>query len=323
MANALRVIIVVVFCLMIGLANVLDFIHADASASNAGNAKVEISFKDLQEHWSKAYVKALVDKKVVNGFPDGTFRPQSSVTVAEFTKIIVTSLGHQPNTVVGKKHWAQGYMDKALYEGLIMSTEKEFQAYDKPMTRGQVARMIYRALSDPQEFHEMTYYQYMIKDFGLTHLDNRIEILNCFRKGIITGYSDGTFRDHLPVTRAEASTMVMRYLDENMRIEPVLPYAEGVTVYESSKGTDTSFAISYNISLPLNPQLISVNKYLMKYVDDKTRYSLLEYASIKTDTKSKLIKKDFKPTNSKYTVSVISGPNTAVITIRGTINEAQ
>lgn len=315
MANALRVIIVVVFCLMIGLANVLDFIHADASASNAGNAKVEISFKDLQEHWSKAYVKALVDKKVVNGFPDGTFRPQSSVTVAEFTKIIVTSLGHQPNTVVGKKHWAQGYMDKALYEGLVMSTEKEFQAYDKPMTRGQVARMIYRALSDPQEFHEITYYQYMIKDFGLTHLDNRIEILNCFRKGIITGYSDGTFRDHLPVTRAEASTMVMRYLDENMRIEPVLPYAEGVTVYESSKDNEYNFYISFNLSYPLTPQIESVKTFLRRYIQEETVENLIKYAITKVNYRENLKLKAF--ISNGYETEVLSNAGNSLVNIRG------
>ena len=46
------------------------------------------SFKDIQGHWSQEYVEVLSDSKLVNGYEDGTFKPNNSITKVEFFKII-------------------------------------------------------------------------------------------------------------------------------------------------------------------------------------------------------------------------------------------
>lgn len=284
----------------------------------AANPSVK-TFSDMNTHWSKTYVDALVAKKVIDGFPDGTFKPQGTVTVGEFSKILVTSLGHYPKALPGKKHWAQCYIDKALTEGLVMSTEKEFQSLDKAMTRGQVARMIYRALPDPQAFNEMVYYQYMVKDFSLCSADDRLAILNCFRKGIITGYTDGTFKDKTTVTRAEATAMMIRYLEKTQRIEPKLPYAEGVTVSEGYESNSFAFYISFDLNYPVNNQLVSISDYLNKWINEKLTEEVLLYARSKTDARKALTLKTYYSNN--LTIEVLSGPINNKIVIRSFKNE--
>ena len=50
-------------------------------------------FKDIDEHyWAYDAIAYLVENHVINGYPDGTFRPERSVSRAEFAKMLATSL---------------------------------------------------------------------------------------------------------------------------------------------------------------------------------------------------------------------------------------
>jgi len=278
-----------------------------------------IHFSDMSGHWGLPYVNALIKKQVIGGFPDGTFKPQGTVTVAEFSKILVSALGYKPQTVSDQGHWARGYMDVALKQGLVYSNEKEFQALNAPLTRGQLSRMLYRALPEPFAFKDLVYHQYMIKDFDLCQPDDRLPILNCFRLGIITGYPDSTFKDKLNVTRAEASAMMMRYLDESLRLVPTLPYAEGVTITESEEKDRYDFYIAFNLTESLEPQYVCIENYLNKKISVENTNKILQYARQKTNYRDELSLK--KMLSGQYHVEVLSSKLNALIIIRGIKNE--
>jgi hypothetical protein len=44
---------------------------------------------DLPGHWSEEFVNPLVDQGVINGYPDGTYRPDNPINRAELVKIVV------------------------------------------------------------------------------------------------------------------------------------------------------------------------------------------------------------------------------------------
>lgn len=44
--------------------------------------------KDIQGHWAQGFIQALADSNVINGFPDGTFKPDAPVTRAQFAAIM-------------------------------------------------------------------------------------------------------------------------------------------------------------------------------------------------------------------------------------------
>ena len=46
------------------------------------------SFSDIQNHWAKIFVDGLVERAVISGFPDRTFRPNSNLTRAQFAAIV-------------------------------------------------------------------------------------------------------------------------------------------------------------------------------------------------------------------------------------------
>jgi parallel beta-helix repeat protein len=55
-----------------------------ASSSTDGQS----AFRDVQGHWAQAYIKALAKRKIISGFPNGTFRPNDLVTRVQFAAII-------------------------------------------------------------------------------------------------------------------------------------------------------------------------------------------------------------------------------------------
>jgi hypothetical protein len=61
---------------------------ADTSV-NTGTA----GFSDVKNHWAKATIAWAMDKKIVSGYPDGTFRPDQQVSEAEFLTMFVNAFG--------------------------------------------------------------------------------------------------------------------------------------------------------------------------------------------------------------------------------------
>jgi hypothetical protein len=75
-------------------------------------------FSDMAGHWAESYVSSAVSKGWVDGYPDGTFLPQQTITRAEAMKLVNRVLGRKtdgegllPELVTGwtdadENHWA-------------------------------------------------------------------------------------------------------------------------------------------------------------------------------------------------------------------------
>jgi hypothetical protein len=80
-------------------------------------------FSDLpQNHWAYNAVKFMVERGIITGYPDNTFRPDNPVTRAEFARIMVISLNLPIKVTdnpsfkdVPKDHWAYPYVETAKY----------------------------------------------------------------------------------------------------------------------------------------------------------------------------------------------------------------
>jgi len=49
---------------------------------------VNMNFKDTQGHWAREEIEKAVNNNILNGYPDGTFKPEQTVTRAEMAVII-------------------------------------------------------------------------------------------------------------------------------------------------------------------------------------------------------------------------------------------
>jgi len=92
------------------------------TSSNAAPVKLN----DISGHWAKAKIERAVSLGFINGYPDGTFKPDKSVTRAEFVAILLSSAkitGEIPKNYsfpdVSSKHWASKPIYKAVELGWI------------------------------------------------------------------------------------------------------------------------------------------------------------------------------------------------------------
>jgi len=62
----------------------------------SANSTESSIFKDDAsiDNWAKGYIYGSVDKKLINGYPDKTFRPKNNITRAEVAKILCVLLGN-------------------------------------------------------------------------------------------------------------------------------------------------------------------------------------------------------------------------------------
>ena len=77
-------------------------------------------FSDMKDHWAKANVENLRSKGIIDGYEDGTFKPENTVTYGEFIKMLVVAVtGENPGVSIDGSHWASGYYKAALENNLL------------------------------------------------------------------------------------------------------------------------------------------------------------------------------------------------------------
>lgn len=188
-------------------------------SSNLVNA-AETKFSDVQDSaWYIESMYKLIETEAIDGFPDGTFKPQDNVAIDQFIKMVVIATGNKIEA--GTEYWAQPYIDFAIENKLIESGE--YSNYNRPITRGEMARILVRALKDEKYPENYVMYQTMIKDFGTTSDVFRDFILKAYIIGLMNGYPDKTFKYKNRASRAEAVTMVHRLIDQSERSTPEEP----------------------------------------------------------------------------------------------------
>lgn len=96
--------------------------------------------------WECASVYILSTQHVINGFPDGTFRPEENVTVAQALNMCLKMTGYSEYIEKDTAPWYEGVVSAAakygFTEGLTIEPEKD-------ITRGEMAKLIHNAVNIP------------------------------------------------------------------------------------------------------------------------------------------------------------------------------
>jgi len=223
-----------------GLLAVVLMVPAGLAAPVSGGKNLS----DLEGHWAQKEVEAAVASGWVDGYPDGSFKPEKSITRAEFTKMLLDAIHLTPDseTVAWMKahakmkdiwgrptaytpklydmsgHWltSQGWLDAALYSGMVVPDDyngKNFRP-EKAIARYEIALMTDRALglvypaSQPVEGELPFTDKEEILDWMKGYVNESV------KAGVLKGYPDGSFQPNKTSTRAEAVVMIQRMLEK-------------------------------------------------------------------------------------------------------------
>lgn len=177
------------------------------------------SFVDTANHWASEYISALSEMKIINGYTDGTFRPEALISREEFAKIIVTAFDlkyDEDSTVqfadVPESHWAYSCVTTAAELGIVKGVGDGVFGAGRNISRQDAAVMLYRA-------SEYAGFAISSDDGHISFADNGSiagyaaeSVGKLSSAGIINGFSDGSFAPEKSLTRAEAAKIIFAML---------------------------------------------------------------------------------------------------------------
>ena len=186
------------------------------------------AFSDLDGHWAKDSVTGMAEKGIVSGYPDGTFRPNNTVTRAEFAKMLyLTSGGGEETSSLEnpfKDVKADWYYDAvvALYnDGVIKGTSETEFSPNAEINREQMVTLIDRAAKTYGCFALSPDKEKTLDDFSDSGAISDYAKESCayaYQTGLINGI-DGAFAPKGSASRAQVAVI----LDRALSAEKVLP----------------------------------------------------------------------------------------------------
>lgn len=169
------------------------------------------SFKDVsKDNTLITEIDYLVEKGIINGYPDNLFKPDTNVTRAQTAAMLTRALGLQTTNVKNPKyqdvpitHPYYKEIAAAQNAGIFLSAQN-FNP-DATLSRGHMAIVLQRA--------------FKFKGSGISYFTDVSpetsgykEISLIANNNIAKGYDDGSFRPNVPLTRAHFSAFLARAL---------------------------------------------------------------------------------------------------------------
>lgn len=150
------------------------------------------SFADVPAtHWASGAINLAAQLKIVNGYGDGNFGPEDTVTYEQATKMIVAALGYTP-MAESNGGYPGGYQVVASQKGLFSGVTGISMV--APAVRGDIATMVVNALTVP--LMEQTGYGTETKfETVSTHLLDKLGITKYEGKVVATSASSDTTKD--------------------------------------------------------------------------------------------------------------------------------
>ncbi|HIW35052.1 MAG TPA: S-layer homology domain-containing protein, partial [Candidatus Paenibacillus intestinavium] len=157
-----------------------------------------------------------VSLKLVNGYSDGSFKPNQEINRAEFTAILVRAMkleaakGEVKFTDANKiQAWAQEYIQQAVEAGILTGYNDNTFRPSGDITRTEAAVMVVKALGlELVSEEELTF-----TDAAKIPAYARAYVATAVKHGLVTGYSNNTFGPTKVATRADAIALALRALD--------------------------------------------------------------------------------------------------------------
>lgn len=173
------------------------------------------NYSDITKHWAKDGMYKLSYMEILNGFIDGTMKPDKTITRDEFIVMMTRAIDlpmvetydlyYQDIT---SEHWSYRYIQAAKSAGLIDIFSDSKLNPTKIITREEMAVIAANVVKDiPQSIPSRSFidlnssYKYMDSIRIVTGL------------GIINGVPGGYFKPYGNASRAEAAVIIQRILD--------------------------------------------------------------------------------------------------------------
>ena len=213
------------------------------------------TFPDVDDsHWAAGYINQLVATGTINGFEDGTFRPNATVTRAQFVKMLGKGATRKTTEFsdVTPEHWGYEYIMMSELEGV---TADKFEP-DTPITRNDVVNLLWIRAGKPTG--KLT--PPNINSQGT----NKEAVSWAYSTGLVVGNDYINLRLSDSLTRAEASKLIICSRDTETLDTPVTgssSYKRKVSFWDviDSEAYKTAYTAFNVVDKPYDPEASITN----------------------------------------------------------------
>jgi len=169
---------------------------------------------DIDGHWAEAQIERWIERGIVKGYEDGTFKPENSIKRSEFAALMNRTFGFVEKAEVNFSdiegtEWFVEDIAKAVAAGYMKGDAEGTFRPDDPIARQEAALVLARI--------------YELEDQGKKHLFKDLDeiaswshwaVMAVVDAGLMEGYPDGTFGPKNPIKRSETVTVLDRLVAE-------------------------------------------------------------------------------------------------------------
>ena len=193
------------------------------------------------------HTKKTSQKSFIAGYPNGLFKPDSSVTRAEAAQMLwvlenATASNLKADFKDAKDSWYNQALNYTISKGMLLAKDGNIRP-DVPMTRGEFVRMLYPLLADKSggpRFNDIAGHEF------------EAAILRASSNGIIKGYPDGSFKPDGKVTRAETVTMFNKLSNRYLTLDDLKKNASKIKEFSDVKKSHWAYLqIMSSVNYPI------------------------------------------------------------------------
>jgi len=312
-----KIVLLVIFCILM-------------SSQTFANS----DFKDIEGHWAKEAIKSMNKSGIINGYPDGTFKPEGTLTREQFAKLVALTFNLpllQDNSTfsdVEIDRWSYLYIEasKLYLTGYFPPVGQPFFDPESNATREDVAVALVRTMKIDELINE-TILEDTFKDYKHISPNLRTEVAIAIENELLTGFPDKTFKPLEPVTRGQVATLLYRILkrsyataSQEVELEVIAPEVVNTNVVQL-KATLTKGA-----TLVLNDYDMEVveGKFSLKvYLNQGEGEYMYRFIATLPNGKNKIVEKivTYKVNTPTLTVEMPSAVDTNSVTINGIVKD--
>ncbi|MBD1845334.1 S-layer homology domain-containing protein [Cyanobacteria bacterium FACHB-63] len=199
------------------------------SSTTTATSATMMSFTDVStSYWASSFISELAKLTIVEGFPDGSFRPEEVMTKAQFAAVIRKAFeqAKMRNAIafqdVSEGYWAYSAISKAYEMGFLgVNAENQFNPNSR-LTRLDVLVALATSLNYTTVSGSVEKILLVYSDAATIPVQYRSLIAALTERGIIVSYPQTSQLDLTRVvTRSEVSAFVYQFLASTGKVEKI------------------------------------------------------------------------------------------------------
>ncbi|WEK53374.1 MAG: S-layer homology domain-containing protein [Candidatus Cohnella colombiensis] len=244
------------------------------------------SFNDVSNtHWANQQIQEWSAKGLIKGYEDGSFKPNGTITRAEFMTLVNGGFGFETEQAISFSEvksgaWYESAVKKAIAAGYVSGYSDGTIRPTNQISRQEVAVILSKLLKLSGNADAAAVFSDDIPEWSKGAIGAVVA------RGLMKGYKDGSFGASKPITRAEAVVVLDRAVKSLADAEAT---ASGWTIdkagtYGPAEGNQ---AVEGNVSITvtgvtLQNITISGDLYIAKSVGEGDAF--LKGVTVKGDT---------------------------------------